>query len=122
MSWFILTWLRRWRLTSWWEWYWQYRDINSSSNDGDEIAGLATEDAGGQSEIVNIDVKVPELELRLEQFQSLPNPSQSELCLTEEEWHNPGNDPWHQPTEEDPNWEYEDSKPGNPHGGEEKQI
>ena len=93
----------------------QHRQIHPSGYDGDQVTGLAAEDAGGESEIVDMKVDILDLKSGLKQLETSPDTAQTEGRLAEEERDNPGYDPGQEPTGEQPAGEEDHQEPGVPH-------
>ena len=93
----------------------QDRQIHPSGYDGDQVTGLAAEDAGGESEIVDMKVDILDLKSGLKQLETSPDTTQTEGRLAEEERDDPGYDPGQEPTGEQPTGEKDHQEPGVPH-------
>ena len=87
-------------------------DVNtdSSSYDSDEVTSLAAEDAGGESDVGDVDIKVLDPEPGLEQQQQ-----QSELGILQEEREDPGEEVGKKTTGEEPYCYQRNKDPGKPH-------
>ena len=93
----------------------RHGDADPRHDDGDQVAGLATEHTRGQPQVVHTEVNVPELELRLKQLQPPPDGAKPELGLAEEQRHDPGQEPGQESVGQEPGGDQEDEEPCQQH-------